>query len=188
MKLHGLNHVCIDRQRIFAGLFCLFIAIYIQGCFLPFIGGDGNKVETISIFDKKKFLEVQEFDFPEYKWNNNAKFAEEIYAKAMADYFFTDRYQNALEVLESARKVYPIDARIHVRIVECYARMGKLQEAINAISRGEEEIRGFSRQAGISGYLAELNKEIEMQKLAMDKPKRPLWKKILFAPAKLWPF
>ena len=49
----------------------LCIIIFIQGCFLPFIGGKKEKNDEISVFDTKKFLEIREYDFPEYKWTNN---------------------------------------------------------------------------------------------------------------------
>lgn len=167
---------------------CFFILFNVQGCFLPWIGNDTSEKPAISIFDKNKFLEVHEYDFPEYKWNNSAMFAEEMYAKAMADYYFTGQYQKALELFESARKVYKKDARIYVRIVECHARLGEYQKALDILGEAEKELNGFGRIEGITSYRTQLSQSLEKQQSKTEQSRRPLWKRILFAPAKLWPF
>lgn len=181
----------IMKRQVILIFLGIIISYSVQGCFLsflPFVGGKNKKAVSLSVFDKRKFLEVREFDYPEYKWNKNGKFAEEMYAKIMADYFFAGQYKEAVEILESAKKVCPVDARLHVRIVECYARMGKYDEALKAMTEADESIKGFSRIEGITSYRNEINKVIESRQVALKKQKRPLWKKILFAPAKLWPF
>jgi tetratricopeptide (TPR) repeat protein len=170
------------------GILVVFIALCMQGCFIPWIGGNGGDTPSVSVFDKSKFLEVKEYDFPEYKWNNNAKFAEEMYAKAMADYFFTRQYERAVELFDSAKKVYPKEARIYVRLIECFARMNMYQEALDVLGEANQELKGFGRIDGINEYRSQLTHRLERQQQAMNEPEKPLWKKILFAPAKLWPF
>jgi tetratricopeptide (TPR) repeat protein len=177
------------NARSFARVLVVAAILFVHnGCFLPWIGSNGGDEKIISVFDSKSFLEVHEYDFPEYKWNNSAKFAEEMYATTMADYYFTKQYNKSLELLESARKVYPKDARIYVRMIECFARMGRIEAALNTIEEAETELNGFSRINGIPAYHTQLSKALESSKSEMEKEKRPLWKKILFAPAKLWPF
>ena len=179
-------YTLINKVFIFAVI--MAAAIGADGCFMPWFGKGSGEIQKISVFDRKEFLEVEEYEFPEYKWNNNAKFAEELYAKAMADYFFTQQYDKALELFQSAKKVCPKDARLYVRMVESYARMGNYAQALDVLKEADNELRGFGRIEGIEDYRTQLTNQLQLREQAVNKPSRPLWKKILFAPAKLWPF
>ena len=165
-------------------------ALLSTGCYGPFSRGGGED-EILSIYDKDKFLDINEFHFPEYQWGRDAKAVEEMYIDAMVEYFFRNRYDRTLLVCNSALKVYQKDARIYTRMMESYARLGQEELALAVIPQADTQLDGFATHPGISRYRFELENSIAARTAPEAEPERGLLGKILHAPlivTKLWPF
>jgi len=109
-----------------------------------------------SIFDHKTFLEVKAYSFSEYKWTQNSKKAEELYDIGLLEYYVYADYDSASMYFNDALKIYPKDARIYVRLIECYARRGYIDDAFEIFKEGVRQLKGFEKIPGIADYYREL--------------------------------
>ena len=166
---------------------CL-VTITQSGCIGPFSRDKSDEDQAISIFDEDKFMDINEFDFPEYEWGRDAKAVEEIYVDAMVEYFFRKRYEKAILVLNSALKIYKKDARVYTRLMECYARLHQEQEALNTMAQANAEIHAFETFPGISRYRYELEKSLAIITEGPVEVQRGFFGRMIRWPAKLWPF
>ena len=177
-------------KRLILTAVCLGALVF-TGCYGPFSRGGDAEDQILSIYNKDKFLEINEFHFPEYQWGRDAKAVEEMYIDAMVEYFFRNRYEKTLLVCASALKVYPKDARVYTRMMESYARLGQEEQALALIPQADAQLNGFSTHPGISRYRFEMEQTIAARLAPDVEPERGLVGKILHAPMKitaLWPF
>ncbi len=175
------------NYKYFGILFILSINFISINCSIPFIGAKQESI-AISIFDKKNYLNVDEYSFREYEWNRDSKAAEEIYIRGLSDFFFKEQYDKAAVLFKSSLKIYKKDARVYVRLAECYARINELNEAISILNTGANEILGFDALPGIVSYKRELNDKINESFQSSEIKKRNIFIRILTLPTKLWPF
>ena len=159
--------------------------------YVPYLGVKGEEVpqQFPSVFSNKGFLDIKEYEFVEYQWNNDAKISEDIYIRGLVDFYFRKQYKKAVVVFESALKININDARVYTRLIECYARLDEYDKALEIINLANDELKGFGANPGITSYRREIA-DLQFQLIAEtgQGQKRNIFLRILFFPAKLWPF